>query len=57
MAFDFVQGVVDSADLPLNVSRYLWHSPVLAKIRTDLLSGKLISDFEKSLGPEALRHV
>jgi molecular chaperone HtpG len=40
----FVRGVVDSADLPLNVSREtLQHNPVLAKIRSNVINRVLKS--------------
>lgn len=43
----FVRGVVDSADLPLNVSReMLQHNPVLAKIKTGLVK-RILSDLKK----------
>ena len=43
----FVRGVVDSQDLPLNVSReMLQHNPVLARIKTGL-SRRILSDLKK----------
>lgn len=43
----FVRGVVDSGDLPLNVSReMLQHNPVLAKIKTGLTK-KVLSELKK----------
>ncbi|MBP9693635.1 MAG: molecular chaperone HtpG, partial [Alphaproteobacteria bacterium] len=43
----FVQGVVDSSDLPLNVSReMLQNNPVLAKIKAGLVT-KILSELEK----------
>ncbi|MBI3268469.1 MAG: molecular chaperone HtpG [Planctomycetes bacterium] len=51
----FVKGVVDSSDLPLNVSReLLQHNPILARIRTSLVT-KVLKTLEemKSGEPEA----
>ncbi|SDG87900.1 molecular chaperone HtpG [Roseospirillum parvum] len=43
----FMRGVVDSPDLPLNISReMLQNNPVLAKIRTGLV-GRILSDLKK----------
>lgn len=43
----FVRGVVDSADLPLNVSReMLQHNPVLAKIKAGLVK-RVLGDLKK----------
>ena len=43
----FVRGVIDSEDLPLNISReLLQHNPVLAKIKSGLTK-RLISELEK----------
>ena len=43
----FVKGVVDSADLPLNVSREtLQHNPLLAKIRSNLVN-RLLKTLEE----------
>ena len=43
----FLRGVVDSADLPLNISREtLQKSPVLDKIR-DSVTGKVLTEFKK----------
>ncbi|MFC7399829.1 molecular chaperone HtpG [Chelatococcus sp. GCM10030263] len=43
----FVRGLVDSADLPLNISReMIQESPILAAIRKGV-TGRLLSDFEK----------
>ncbi|MBI5369231.1 MAG: molecular chaperone HtpG [Planctomycetes bacterium] len=51
----FVKGVVDSSDLPLNVSReLLQHNPVLARIRTALVT-KVLKTLEelKTSEPES----
>jgi molecular chaperone HtpG len=43
----FVRGVVDSADLPLNVSReILQHNAILAKIRSNLV-GKILKELQE----------
>ncbi|MFX8797646.1 molecular chaperone HtpG, partial [Acinetobacter baumannii] len=48
----FLRGVVDSADLPLNVSReMLQHNPVVAKIRQGLTK-RVLSDLEKKAEKE-----
>ncbi len=53
----FVKGVVDSSDLPLNVSREtLQHNPILAKIRTNLVNRVLKTLEEmKTTEPEAYK--
>ncbi|NVK19240.1 MAG: molecular chaperone HtpG [Methylocystaceae bacterium] len=49
----FVRGVVDSGDLPLNVSReMLQHNPVLAKIKTGLTK-KILSELKKKAEKDA----
>ena len=49
----FVRGVVDSQDLPLNVSReMLQHNPILSKIRTGLVKRILAEIKKKSEDPE-----
>ncbi|PKU24362.1 molecular chaperone HtpG [Telmatospirillum siberiense] len=43
----FVRGIVDSQDLPLNISReMLQHNPLLAKIRTGLVK-RILSELKK----------
>lgn len=45
----FLRGVVDSADLPLNVSReMLQHNPVLSKIRTGLVK-RVLSELKRKV--------
>jgi len=42
----FCKGVIDTSDLPLNVSREVTqHSPVMAKIKS-IITGKILSEFE-----------
>ncbi len=42
----FCKGVIDTSDLPLNVSREVTqHSPVMAKIK-NIITGKILSEFE-----------
>lgn len=49
----FVKGVVDSSDLPLNVSRELLQaSPMMAKIRANLTK-KVLAEIEKKAGDES----
>ena len=51
----FLKGVVDSEDLPLNISReMLQHNPVLAKIRQGLVN-RVLGDLTKKAedDPEA----
>lgn len=49
----FVRGVVDSGDLPLNVSReMLQHNPVLAKIKTGLTK-KVLGELKKKAQKDA----
>jgi len=49
----FVKGVVDSSDLPLNVSRELLQSsPMMAKIRTNLTK-KVLAEIEKKVGDDS----
>ena len=46
----FLRGVVDTSDLPLNISREtLQHNPLLAKIRTGLVK-RVLGDVEKKAG-------
>ena len=48
----FVKGVVDSSDLPLNVSREtLQHNPVLARIKSNLVN-RIIKTLEESKNSE-----
>ncbi|HEX4795095.1 MAG TPA: molecular chaperone HtpG [Humisphaera sp.] len=48
----FVKGVVDSADLPLNVSREtLQHNPLLAKIRSNLVN-RILKTLEETKSGE-----
>jgi molecular chaperone HtpG len=48
----FLRGIVDSQDLPLNVSReMLQHNPVLAKIRSSLVK-KVLSELKKKANAE-----
>lgn len=49
----FVRGVVDSQDLPLNVSReMLQHNPILAKMKSGLVK-KVLSELKKKAGDDA----
>ncbi|MFX9054232.1 molecular chaperone HtpG, partial [Acinetobacter baumannii] len=49
----FVRGLVDSADLPLNVSReMIQDSPVLTAIRKGL-TGKVLGELEKTAKDDA----
>ena len=49
----FVRGLVDSADLPLNVSReMIQESPILAAIRKSV-TGRVLSELEKLAGRDA----
>ncbi|CDL00336.1 molecular chaperone HSP90 family(High temperature protein G) [Magnetospirillum gryphiswaldense MSR-1 v2] len=49
----FLRGVVDSQDLPLNVSReMLQHNPVLAKIKTGLVK-RVLSELKKKAEADA----
>jgi molecular chaperone HtpG len=49
----FIRGVVDSADLPLNVSREtLQHNPVLAKIKSNLVN-RVLKTLEEMRDSEA----
>jgi molecular chaperone HtpG len=49
----FVRGLVDSADLPLNVSReMIQESPILAAVRKSV-TGRVISELEKLAGRDA----
>jgi len=49
----FLRGVVDSADLPLNVSReMLQHNPVVARIR-QAITRRVLGELEKKAGGEA----
>lgn len=49
----FLRGVVDSADLPLNVSReMLQNNPVVARIRQAIVR-RVLSDLEKKAGKDA----
>jgi len=49
----FLRGVVDSADLPLNVSReMLQNNPVVARIRQAIVR-RVLSDLEKRAGKDA----
>ena len=48
----FVRGIVDSQDLPLNVSReMLQHNPLLAKIRSGLVK-RVLGELKKRAGAE-----
>ena len=49
----FLRGVVDSSDLPLNISREtLQHNPLLAKIKTGLVK-RVLGDLEKKAAESA----
>lgn len=49
----FLRGVVDSADLPLNVSReMLQHNPVVARIR-QAITRRVLGELEKKAGKDA----
>jgi molecular chaperone HtpG len=49
----FVRGIVDSQDLPLNISReMLQHNPVLAKIRASL-TGRILGELAKKAEADA----
>jgi molecular chaperone HtpG len=49
----FVRGVIDSEDLPLNISReMLQHNPVLAKIRK-AVTGRILGELEKRAEKDA----
>ncbi|PWR21770.1 molecular chaperone HtpG [Zavarzinia compransoris] len=51
----FVKGIVDSADLPLNISReMLQESPLTAKIRSGLVK-KILSELEKRAGDDGFK--
>ena len=53
----FVRGVVDSQDLPLNVSReMLQHNPILAKMKSGLVK-KVLSELKKKAGDDAEAYV
>jgi len=52
----FLRGVVDSADLPLNVSReMLQHNPVLARIK-QAISRRVLTELEKKAGKDAAEY-
>ena len=53
----FVRGVVDSADLPLNVSREtLQHNPLLAKIKSNLVN-RVLKTLDEMKGSEYEQYV
>jgi len=53
----FLRGVVDSADLPLNVSReMLQHNPVLARIR-QAITRRVLGELEKKAGKDVEAYV
>jgi len=52
----FLRGVVDSADLPLNVSReMLQHNPVLARIK-QAISRRVLTELEKKAAKDAAEY-